>query len=298
MLDHLDEYMNRRFLFLTLFFAFSISRASAQELHVLNFGTVQEMVEHFQYGKNKKIISGHRGTIENGLPENSIAGMEEVLKHTTAIFEVDPRLTKDGVPVMVHDATLERTTTGSGEVSDYTWKELKDLKLKDNQGNITSHGINTLDEMIKWAKGKTILNLDKKNLPMEMTAEIIRKHNAYAWVWVTVHNAEQARFYLDGNPEQYLSMHVKTQEALDDFISSGLSFNRMIVYIGPEIKPTNQEMYNFFKEKGVMCMISTAPTYDKLPTKEERRKKYRMVFEDGANILESDFPIEASQAIK
>lgn len=294
----LHEHMNKRFLFLTLFLAFSFFQVSAQKLHVLNFSTVQEMVQYFKYGKNKKIISGHRGTIENGLPENSIAGMEEVLKHTTAIFEIDPRLTKDGIPVMVHDATLERTTTGSGKLLDYTLQELRELKLKDSQGNITKYGINTLDEMIEWAKGKTILNLDKKDLPMEITAEIIRKHNAYAWVWVTVHNVEQARFYLDKNRDQYLSMHIRTQEALDDFISSGLPFDRMIVYIGPEIKPDNQQMYNFFKEKGVMCMISTAPTYDKLQTKEERRKKYRMVFEDGANILESDFPIEVSQAIK
>ncbi|TJZ63064.1 glycerophosphodiester phosphodiesterase family protein [Sphingobacterium olei] len=290
--------MNKQFLFLTLFVAFSIFQVSAQKLHVLNFSTVQEMMQYFKYEKSKKIISGHRGTIENGLPENSIVGMEEVLKHTTAIFEIDPRLTKDGVAVMLHDATLERTTTGSGKLSDYTWQELKELKLKDSQGNITAYSINTLDEMIEWAKGKTVLNLDKKDLPMEMTAEIIRKHNAYRWVWVTVHNVEQARFYLDKNPDQYLSMHIKTQEALDDFISSGLPFDRMIVYIGPEIKPANQRMYNFFKEKGVMCMISAAPTYDKLLTKEERRKKYRMVFDDGANILESDFPIEVSKAIK
>lgn len=290
--------MNKQFLFLTLFVAFSIFQVSAQKLHVLNFSTVQEMRQYFKYEKNKKIISGHRGTIENGLPENSIVGMQEVLKHTTAIFEIDPRLTKDGVAVMLHDATLERTTTGSGKLSDYTWQELKELKLKDSQGNITPYSINTLDEMIEWAKGKTVLNLDKKDLPMEMTAEIIRKHNAYRWVWVTVHNVEQARFYLDKNPDQYLSMHIKTQQALDDFISSGLPFDRMIVYIGPEIKPANQQMYNFFKEKGVMCMISAAPTYDKLQAKEDRRNKYRMVFDDGANILESDFPIEVSQAIK
>jgi len=290
--------MNKQFLFLTLFVAFSIFQVSAQKLHVLNFSTVQEMRQYFKYEKNKKIISGHRGTIENGLPENSIVGMQDVLKHTTAIFEIDPRLTKDGVAVMLHDATLERTTTGSGKLSDYTWQELKELKLKDSQGNITPYSINTLDEMIEWAKGKTVLNLDKKDLPMEMTAEIIRKHNAYRWVWVTVHNVEQARFYLDKNPDQYLSMHIKTQEALNDFISSGLPFDRMIVYIGPEIKPANQRMYNFFKEKGVMCMISAAPTYDKLQAKEDRRNKYRMVFDDGANILESDFPIEVSQAIK
>ncbi|WKK57648.1 glycerophosphodiester phosphodiesterase family protein [Sphingobacterium sp. BN32] len=285
-----------------LFFAGAILmlslQASAQKLHKLNFKTVDEMYKYFEYASDKKVISGHRGTIENHMPENSIPSMKEVLKHTVAIFEIDPRLTKDSIPVMVHDATLDRTTTGTGKVIDYTWADLKKLKLKDKQGQATKYKINTLDEMIIWAKGKTILNLDKKDLPMEMTAEIIRKHDAYAWVWVTVHNVEQARFYLEKNPKQYLSMHIKTQQDLDKFVQSGLPFNRMIVYIGPEIKAANQDMYKFFHEKGVMCMISSAPTYDKLLTKEERAEKFRAVFADGASILESDLPIEVSQALK
>lgn len=276
----------------------SFSVVHAQKLHKLDFKDVEEMYAHFRYAPGKKIISGHRGTIEKGLPENSIAAMEEVLKHTPAIFEVDPRLSKDGVPVMVHDATLDRTTTGTGKVADYTWKELKKLRLKDREGNLTKYRIPTLDEMIRWAKGKTVLNLDKKDLPMEVTAEIIRKHDAYRWVWVTVHNVEQARFYLDKNPNQYLSMHIKDKKALEAFKASGLPYNRMIVYIGPEIKHANQEMYDFFMSKGVMCMISAAPTYDKLPTKEERAERYRAVFADGAAVLESDLPIEVSKAIK
>lgn len=256
------------------------------------------MYAYFRYAPGKKIIAGHRGTIEGHMPENSIPAMEAVLKHTTAIFEIDPRLTKDGVPVMVHDATLERTTTGTGKVADYTWKELQALQLKDHEGNPTKYKINTLDEMIVWAKGKTILNLDKKDLPLETTAEIIRKHNAYAWVWVTVHNVEQARFYLDKNPKQYLSMHIKTAKDLEAFKASGLPYDRMIVYIGPEIKEANQAMYDFFKAKGVLCMISAAPTYDKLSSPTERAAKYRAVFADGATVLESDLPIEVSKAIR
>src|SRR5690606_28835398 len=116
-----------------LFFVciFVFSSVSAQKLHKLNFNNVEEMYAYFTYAPDKKIISGHRGTMEQGLPENSIIAMKGVLKHTPAIFEIDPRLSKDGVPVMVHDATLDRTTTGTGKVADYTWKELKKLRLKD-----------------------------------------------------------------------------------------------------------------------------------------------------------------------
>lgn len=284
-----------RILFLSLLY---LPLMAQESKHYLRFNTVEDMYQFFTYAPDKKIISGHRGTMEKGLPENSIAAFEGVLRYTPAIFEIDPRLTKDGIPVMMHDATLDRTTTGTGNVSDYTWKQLKKLKLKDKDGRVTRYRINTLDEVIRWAKGKTILNLDKKDLPLEVTAAIIKKHNAYNWVWVTVHDVDQAKFYLEKNPDQYMSMHIKDKTVLEKFKLSGLPFNRMIVYIGPTIQPSNQNMYSFFKSKGVMCMISSAPTYDKLATKEERAEKYRAVFADGATVLESDLPIEVSEAIK
>lgn len=282
----------------SFFLLLVITPSFSQSLHKLSFKNVDEMHAFFEHSDGKRIISGHRGTVESGFPENSIEGMLEVLKYTPAIFEVDPRLSKDGIPVMVHDATLDRTTTGTGKVSDYTFKELKKLRLKDVNGNPTKYKIPTLEEMIVWSKGKTILNLDKKDLLPETTASIIKKHNAYAWVWVTVHNVEQAKFYLDQNPNQYLSMHIRTPEALEEFKESGLPYDRMIVYIGSKLLDSNQDYISFFRDKGVMCMISSAPTYDKLATAEERAKMYRKVFESGATILESDFPIEVSKAIE
>ncbi|RKO70635.1 glycerophosphodiester phosphodiesterase [Sphingobacterium puteale] len=275
----------------------ALGELQAQELHTLDFKTCKAMRAYFRYSPGKKIISGHRGTIENGLPENSIPAFEAVLKKTPAIFEIDPRYTKDSVAILMHDATLERTTNGVGKVADYTWAELQKLRLRDKTGKVTPYGINTLQEVIDWAKGKTILNLDKKDLPLAKTAEIIRQNSAYAWVWVTVHNVEQAKYYLDQNKDQYLSMHIKDRAALAKFESSGLPYDRMIVYIGSEIVPANQEMYRFFNNKGVMCMISTAPSYDKLAEKEQRYESYSAVFEDGASVLESDLPIEVSRAI-
>lgn len=282
---------------LCLLFFCMLSKAQGQRLHKLNFKTPEAMAAYFQYAPGKKIISGHRGTMEDGMPENAIPALKKVLQHSEAIFEIDPRYTKDSVAIMMHDATLDRTTTGQGRVADYTWKELKKLRLKDHAGKPTGYKINTLDEMIRWAKGKTILNLDKKDLPLAAVAEIIRKHQAYAWVWVTVHSVAEAKFFLDKDPRHFLSLHIRDQKSLMALKAAGLPYSQMIVYIGPEIKAENQALYAFFKSKGVMCMISTASSYDKLKTTEERAQKYNAVFADGASILESDLPIAVSQAI-
>ena len=274
------------------------SQTQQQKLHTLEFESPSELHEFFKYSKDKTIISGHRGTVEVGLPENSIAAFEKVLEHTPAIFEIDPRLTKDSVVILMHDATLDRTTNGTGNVADYTWDELQQLLLKDAAGNLTEHRIPTLAETIEWARGKTVLNLDRKDVPLETTTEIIREHDAYSFVMVTVHSPEQAAFYLEQDNDQMLSAHIQTIEKFNGYKNAGIPFNRMIAYIGPDIKPENQELYRLLNAEGTMCMISSAPTYDKLPTEEERAEAYRAIIDDGASILESDLPIEVGEALQ
>ncbi|RQP16951.1 MAG: glycerophosphodiester phosphodiesterase, partial [Parapedobacter sp.] len=130
---------NTYFLIGILLFLVVGTQCQAQErtLHRLEFKSPKQLHRFFKYKRGKTIISGHRGTVEQGLTENSIAGMEAVLRHTPAFFEIDPRLTKDGVVVLMHDATLDRTTTGTGKLADHTWEEVKQLRLKDRYGKET-----------------------------------------------------------------------------------------------------------------------------------------------------------------
>lgn len=282
-----------------LFMIGSVQSLKGQALHQLPIKTVQDLHAFFRWSAQKKpIISGHRGGMVKGFPENSIATFENTLRYTPAFYEIDPRLTKDSVIVLMHDETLDRTTTGHGKVGDYTWAELKTLRLKDSQGNVTNHRIPTLAEAIDWARGKTVLNLDKKDVPFPMIAAIIRQHKADAFVMLTVHTAEQARYYYNDNKERMFSAFVKTPQAMADYEKAGIPWGQMIAYIGPDIKPQNQEMYRLLHAKGVMCMISAAPTYDKLGSSDERAAAYRAIMKDGASVLESDLPIEVAEALR
>lgn len=295
--NYMTFYRLRLSLFITV--ACVITACSpTRHLQVLSPESPAALHRFFAYQPDRIVISGHRGTIELGLPENSIAAMHAVLQQTPAFFEIDPRLTKDSVVVLVHDTTLDRTTDGTGKVADYTWAELQQLRLKDRDGNLTAHRIPTLSEAIKWAKGKTVLNLDRKDVPLETTAALIREHDAYAWVMVTVHSPEQARFYLDQSPDQMLSAHIRSVEQFEAYRDAAIPFNRMIAYIGPEVKDENEELYRLLHAQGAMCMISAASTYDKLPTAAERAAAYQAIRADGATILESDFPIEVSEALR
>lgn len=257
-----------------------------------------ELQDFFSFtGNNKHIISGHRGGTIKGYPENCIATFENTLRYTPAFFEIDPRLTKDSLVVLMHDATLNRTTNGTGKVSDYTLAELQRFRLKDPEGNVTDFKIPTLQEVISWSQGKTILNLDHKDVPLEMTARIL-KAAGNDIIMLTIHSPEQAKYYLKDHPGRLFSAHILTKQAFDAYDKAAIPWKNMIAYIGPKYTDENKELMRLLHAKGVLCMISAAPSYDKLPQATERAANYLDTFKQGADILESDLPIEVAEAIR
>lgn len=268
-------------------------------MHILDIQNSHELQAFFKYTDDRiPLISGHRGSTKEGYPENCLATLEHTLRHTPAFFEVDPRLTKDNVIVLMHDSTLERTTTGKGKVADYTWAELKELKLKDSKGNVTAYGIPTLEEALIWARGKTILNLDKKDVPLPMLAAKLREWGADSQVMLTVHNAEQARFYYNDNPQRMFSAFIKNKKELEAYEKAGIPWTQIMAYVGPNSNAESKEMCDLLHARGVMCMISAAPSYDKLPDATARQTAYREIIEAGTDVIESDRPIEVATAVQ
>ena len=84
-------------------------------------------------------IIGHRGA-RAVQPENTVTALKEGMKCTDFV-EIDVRLTKDAVPVVLHDATLDRTTDGTGAVCDRTLRDLRWVDAGDG------HPVPTLQEV-------------------------------------------------------------------------------------------------------------------------------------------------------
>lgn len=105
-------------------------------------------------------VAMHRGDWRN-FPENSKGAILSAIRLGADIVELDVQRTKDGRFVLNHDATLNRTTTGKGKVSDFTLEELKKLKLKDHKGNPTEYDMLTLEEALAITRGKILVNIDK-----------------------------------------------------------------------------------------------------------------------------------------
>lgn len=267
------------------------TNAQQNNPNYLDFHSAEQLQDFFSYKKDGNIIiSGHRGDLS--FPDNSLEGLKGVIEVMPAFFEIDPRLTKDSVIVLMHDATLDRTTTATGKLSDYTWEELQSVRLKDIQGNVTPYKIPTLEEVFIWSKGKTVINLDKKDVPLPMIAELIKKHKAEKHVMLTVHTGAQARYYYDRFPDIMLSAFARNQKEYEDLETSEVPWKNMIAYVGRTIDTNNEHIVRKLRERGVRCMISVAPTHDKIKNPTERHQRYREEINKKPDIIESDLPIE------
>ena len=120
------------------------------------------------------IVASHRGDWRN-FPENSLEAIDNAIKMGVDIVELDVQRTKDGQLILMHDATLNRTTTGKGAIADTTLAYIKTLKLKNGCAIRTIHNVPTLEEALLHAKGKVMLNLDKADRYFEKVYELMKK---------------------------------------------------------------------------------------------------------------------------
>ncbi|WP_096156890.1 MULTISPECIES: glycerophosphodiester phosphodiesterase [Bacillus] len=109
-------------------------------------------------------IFGHRGSAGTH-PENTMISFQQAFKDGADGIELDVQLSKDGIPVVIHDEKVNRTTNGNGLVKDFTVKELKELnavhKFKDS---FSFCEIPTLEEVLVWLEQTNLLlNIELKN---------------------------------------------------------------------------------------------------------------------------------------
>lgn len=110
---------------------------------------------------NKEItVVAHRADWRTA-PENSIAAIESSIRQGADVVELDVQRTKDGQLILMHDKTLDRTTTGKGKIAEWTLDSIKTLYLKNGAALKTKHRVPTLEEALMTAKGRIMVNLDK-----------------------------------------------------------------------------------------------------------------------------------------
>jgi glycerophosphoryl diester phosphodiesterase len=128
-------------------------------------------------------ISAHRGNTGKA-PENTIATYKNALKLRVDFIEIDVRTTSDGKLVILHDGTLNRTTTGEGPVKHISFSELKKYSAGKGYVGFEEEKIPSLEEVCqlisrwnKWHAKKTYIYVDCKEVAPKRLVEILQKYD-------------------------------------------------------------------------------------------------------------------------
>ena len=143
----------KRFLFVTLLLSVVCSLSAQDKALAIRNNLLQE-------GNNSVLVVAHRADWRNA-PENSIQAIRNCIEMGVDMVEIDLKKTKDGHLILMHDKTIDRTTTGKGRPEDFTLEELRKFRLRSGTNHPTAHTIPTFEEVMQLCKGKIMVNVDK-----------------------------------------------------------------------------------------------------------------------------------------
>lgn len=118
-------------------------------------------------------------------PENTLRGFRAAMDLGFTHLELDVQLTRDGVPVVIHDPTVDRTTNGKGPVGSFTLRELRELDAGSGER------IPTLEEALRLAKDRMIVDIELKQTGdaypgmEEAVLDVVRREGVREQVFLT-----------------------------------------------------------------------------------------------------------------
>jgi len=209
------------------------------------------------------LISAHRAVLDDSTPENSLAGIRATgAAIRPALLEIDVTRTRDGALVLMHDETLDRTTTGRGRVADHTLEQLRATRLIDGAGKVTDAPPPTLREALDLAgKVGSIVTLDFKSSGSDgeiLTQQVIaetRAASAAKRTVLIVYNDSDALRLAALAPEMMISVPVSSAGHLATLVKGGLEARRILAWTGTRAE--NPALWASLREAGVEPMFGT-----------------------------------------
>ncbi len=248
-------------------------------------------------------ISAHRAVSALDQPENSIAAIEATGRAIpNAILELDAVLTKDRHLVLMHDDTLDRTTTGRGRVADLTLAQVKQARLKASNGALTRAAPPTLGEALDAAgRVGAIASIDLKPADGETTVDLaravidqVRQSRAGNRVILITYNDADARAVAAMAPEMMISAGLG---GVDDL--SGLNPAQILAWTGTrEERPA---LWRALREAGVEVQFGTLGAEgvrrDDRYAADGNVSEYRDLVRQGVTVIATDTPLAVKSVL-
>ncbi len=259
----------------------------------------ESLLKKFRYTENNDaaIISVHRGGSKLiGYPENCLETLKYVNDSISAIFEIDVSKTSDDVLVLMHDKTLERTTTGINALIDYSFQELQGLNLVDDFGNETNFKIPKFVDVLRWAvDNEVILTVDtKRGVDITKIIAMIEQEKAVGVAIIITYDVAQALQVFELNPNLLLSVSARNLEELNRLMDSDIPTQNMLAFTGTRLSPIL--FYEKLHELGVKIILGTLGNLDKMAAA-KGDSLYMNWRKMGVDVIATDRPFEAARVL-
>ena len=243
------------------------------------------------------LVSGHRGIKNHDeLPENCLETFMKLKSEGNMIIECDVLMTRDSVLILMHDNTLDRTTTGNGLVREINWSDMAIHKLITSKRE-TSFNIPRFIEILEWAvESKTILSVDiKRSVPVELVIDLIRQANATKYCMLISYTLNQAEKVYRLAPEFMQSVSIRNLEEHHRWKQSMIPPSRTIAFTGTRKSPA--ALYQKLHADGVACIFGTLGNID-AQAASQGDEIYIKLIGEGVDIFATDRPLALLKILK
>ncbi|VTR91272.1 glycerophosphoryl diester phosphodiesterase : Glycerophosphoryl diester phosphodiesterase OS=Singulisphaera acidiphila (strain ATCC BAA-1392 / DSM 18658 / VKM B-2454 / MOB10) GN=Sinac_4751 PE=4 SV=1: GDPD: GDPD [Gemmata massiliana] len=230
------------------------------------------------------MVACHRGA-NRYAPENTLAAIKTAVALGADFVEIDIRTTKDGKFVLMHDSTVNRTTNGTGKVSDLTLEEVQKLDAGSWFGKpFAGTRVPTLAEGLAALGNKTGVYLDAKDITPEALLAAIKEHDLFERHVVYQSVAYCAKLMkLDARVRAIPPLKtVADLEQVAEIKPYGVDANWRIL---------SKEMIAACHEKGIKVFSDALGLNESV-------KQYRAAMSWGIDTIQTDHPLRVLRAVE
>ncbi len=246
------------------------------------------------------LVSAHRGQKDPRAAENSLESFGNTVERGPIFIEIDIARSSDGVLMLMHDNTLDRTTNGTGPVAAQTYRQLRSLILRDGEGELLNERIPTLEEALVWGKRRgAVLQIDlKPGVPLAEVVQHVRKARMEGQVILIAYNLADTRNALKLAPEMMVSASGRSPAETASILKQARP--TMLAFTGTrEPDPALIARLDAVKVEAITGTLGRpGQRLDDRYLEDGDGSEYADLAARGVTLIASDQPVEAWRALK
>ncbi len=234
------------------------------------------------------LVVAHRGG-HAWAPENTIQGILAAWRMGIPMVEVDVRSTADGVPVLLHDSRLDRTTGSGGEVRSLPFRKVEKARIPYRKG-MPGLRVPSLARALRAARGKVVLVLDLKQVETDRLLAVLEREDSLGKALILVHRKKQMEELERDRRRPGLLLAVRAGSA-GQALAFQRAFHPAVVHVSPGF--LSPALAAELRQGGSRVWVNAFQG----PDRTGRLEDYISLVGRGADIIQTDRPLLALRAL-